>query len=159
MGDNTPKAPAIDPAAVEARSGTDYPPPFDAEVQGRERRKLGNALGLTKFGVNLTRLGPGVMSAQRHWHSHEDEFVLVVEGELVLVTDAGEQVLTAGMAAGFPAGAADGHHLINRSEADAVYLEVGDRNENDEVVYPDIDLHFRTVDGRAAYFHKDGAPY
>lgn len=159
MADKVPRPPAIDPAAVEARTSSIYPASFLEGVEGREKRALGNALGLTKYGVNLVRVPPGLMSAQRHWHSHEDEFVFVIEGELVLVTDAGEQVLTAGMAAGFPAGAADGHHLINRSEADAVYLEVGDRNENDETTYPDIDLHLRRIDGRFVFLHKDGMPY
>src|SRR5262247_3785297 len=126
------RTPALDPATVTPRIGTDYPPPFDRLVAGRERRRLGDALGLKNFGVNLMRLPPGCTSSQRHWHSRQDEFVFVVAGEVVLVTDGGEQRLTAGMAAGFPKGRADGHHLLNRSGRDALLLEVGDRTEGDE---------------------------
>ena len=152
--------PAIDPETVEARTGTNYPDEFAGPVKDREKRALGDALGLSQFGVNLVRLKPGVMSSQRHWHSHEDEFVIVLEGELALVTDAGEQVLGPGMAAGFPAGSGDGHHLINRSGRDAVYLEVGARDEaNDDVDYSDIDLIRRKKDAERVFFHKDGTPY
>ena len=152
--------PAIDPETVEARTGTNYPDEFAGPVKDREKRALGDALGLGQFGVNLVRLKPGVMSSQRHWHSHEDEFVIVLEGELALVTDGGEQVLGPGMAAGFPAGSGDGHHLINRSGRDAVYLEVGARDEaNDDVDYSDIDLIRRKKDGARVFFHKDGTPY
>ena len=151
--------PALDPETVEARTGTNYPDEFTAPVKDREKRALGDALGLKTFGVNLVRLRPGVMSSQRHWHSHEDEFVLVLEGELVLVTDAGEQTLGPGMAAGFPAGSGDGHHLINRTDVDAVYLEAGARTQGDEVDYPDIDMLVRFVDGERRYVHKDGTPY
>ena len=153
-----PKPPALDPETVAPIKGTGYPPPFDEGVSERAKRRLGDALGLTNFGVNLTTLAPGVMSAQRHWHSKQDEFVMIVSGELTLVTDAGEQVLTAGMVAGFPAGVADGHHLINKSDADATYLEVGDRTPLDDVDYPDIDLLVRHVDGKEAYVRKDGTP-
>ena len=125
--------PALDPATVAERTGSAYPEPLRAPCVARGKKALGSELGLTRFGVNLTRLEPGAWSAQRHWHTRQDEFVYVVEGELVLVTDAGEQTLHAGMAAGFPAGKADGHHLINRSAAPAVYLEVGDRTAGDEV--------------------------
>ncbi len=159
MATDAPKPPAIDPATVPARTGSEYPPPFDAEARGRERRALGDAVGLRNFGVNLLRIGPRVVSSQRHWHSHQDEFLYVLEGEVVLVTDAGEQVLGAGMVAGFPAGVADGHCLINRSDRDALVLEVGDRNPADEVVYPDIDLEYRIADGKGAFVHKDGTPY
>ncbi len=159
IADDAPKLPAIHPATVPARTSSIYPAPFLDGVEGREKRALGNALGLTKYGVNLTCLKPGLMSAQRHWHSNEDEFVFVLEGELVLVTEAGEQVLTAGMAAGSPAGAADGHHLLNRTDKDAVYLEVGDRVTRDEVEYPDIDLRLSRRDGKDVFTHKDGTPY
>ena len=118
--------PALDPATVRPRPGNSYPPPFGAASAAREKRALGDAVGLKNFGVNLVRLPAGSASSQRHWHTHEDEFVYVVEGELVLVTDAGEQTLAAGMAAGFPAGRSDGHHLINRSAAPGAYLEVGE---------------------------------
>lgn len=151
---------ALDPSTVPAREGSSYPPPFAAQVAGRRKQPLGDATGLTQFGVNLVELPPGCWSAQRHWHSHEDEFVWVVEGELVLVTDTGEQVLGPGMAAGFPADRADGHHLINRTDRPARYLEVGTRREDvDEVVYPDIDLEVRQRDGRQVYVRKSGEPY
>ena len=132
--------PGFDPMTVPARRGSGYPPAFQAECANRVKRVLGGPAGLTRFGVNLVHLEPGAWSAQRHWHSQEDEFVYVLEGEITLATDAGEQVLTPGMAAGFPAGVADGHCLINRSDAVAVYLEVGDRIPGDRALYPDIDL-------------------
>ncbi|MFZ5789879.1 MAG: cupin domain-containing protein [Pseudomonadota bacterium] len=160
MKDRQPlKSPALDPAMVAPDTGTSYPAPFRALVAGRARRRLGNALGLKNFGVNLTKLPPGCASSQRHWHTRQDEFVYVLEGEVVLVTDAGEQVLTAGMAAGFPAGKPDGHHLVNRSGRDALVLEVGDRTPGDEGNYPDIDMMWRIVDGEERYLHKDGTPY
>jgi len=153
------RAPALDPATVPVIRGSDYPPPFDRLVATRERRRLGDALGLKNFGVNLLRLPPGCGSSQRHWHSRQDEFVFVVAGEVVLVTDGGEQRLTAGMAAGFPAGKPDGHHLINRSAADALVLEVGDRTPGDEADYADIDMLVRLIDGEERYVRKDGTPY
>ena len=151
--------PALDPATVPVRVGSTYPEAFRAPVAGRMKQRLGDAAGLKNFGVNLVRIPPGVASTQRHWHTRQDEFVYILKGELVLVTDAGEQVLTAGMAAGFPANSGDGHVLINRSDRDAVYLEVGDRSEGDEVEYPDIDLAIRIVDGKPRPTHKDGTPY
>ncbi len=157
MGDLKP--PALDPASLPARTGSGYPEPFQAAVAAREKRALGDALGLKNFGVNLPRLPPGNASSQRHWHSKQDEFVYIVAGEVVLVTDVGEQVLSAGMVAGFPAGMGDGHHLINRSDRDALYLEVGDRSANDECDYPDIDMLVRWIDGEEKYVHKDGTPY
>ncbi len=153
------KPPALDPASVPVAAGSDYPAPFSVDAAGRERRALGDALGLANFGVNLTRLPPGVISSQRHWHSRQDEFVYIVEGEVVLISDAGEQVLSAGMVAGFPAGTGDGHHLVNRSGRDAIYLEVGDRSADDECDYPDIDMLVRWIDGEEKYVHKDGTPY
>jgi uncharacterized cupin superfamily protein len=153
------RAPALDPATVPVIRGSDYPPPFDRLVATRERRRLGDALGLKNFGVNLLRLPPGCASSQRHWHSRQDEFVFVVAGEVVLVTDGGEQVLVAGMAAGFPAGKPDGHHLINRSARDALVLEVGDRTPGDEADYSDIDMLVRLIDGEERYVRKDGTPY
>lgn len=154
-----PKPPALDPVTVKPDAGSDYPEPFRAAVAARERRALGDVLGLTNFGVNLLRLPSGYASSQRHWHSKQDEFVYVIEGEVVLVTDTGEQVLAAGMVAGFPAGEADGHHLLNRSGRDALLLEVGDRTSGDEVDYPDIDLLVRWIDGEERYVQKDGSPY
>lgn len=126
----------------------------------REKRALGDALGLTKIGVNLTTLAPGKQSAMRHHHSLEDEFVFVVEGEVVLRTSGGEQILRAGMCAGFAAGAGDGHHLINRSGAPCRYLEVSNRDLKDSAEYPDDDLAYsKGPDGRARFAHKDGTPY
>jgi uncharacterized cupin superfamily protein len=155
----TLKLPAVDPATVDSRLGSNYPAPHADAVKGREKKPLGDATGLTNFGVNLVRLPAGALSSQRHCHSKQDEFVFVLEGELVLVTDLGEQTLTPGMAAGFPAGAGDGHHLVNRTDADAVYLEIGDRTEGDEVDYPDIDMLIRHIDGKRTYIHRDGTPY
>lgn len=152
-------APALNPLEVEASRGTNYPEPFRNRVAARAKRKLGDALGLKNFGVNLTTLGPGGQSALRHWHSRQDEFVYVLTGELVLITEAGEQVLKPGMAAGFPAGQANGHHLINRSAKDATYLEVGDRTPGDAACYPDDDIQARMQEGRWTFSHKDGTPY
>ncbi len=150
------RPPALDPATLAERSGTGYPEPFRAMVAGRHKRALGDPLGLTDFGVNLTRLEPGAASAHRHWHTREDEFVYILEGELVLVTDAGEQLLRPGMCAGFPKGRPDGHHLVNRGDRPAVYLEIGSRHPEDEAFYPGIDL--RALPGRR-FTHADGTPY
>ncbi len=151
--------PAIHVQVVEAHVGSSYPAPFDADCAGRERRRLGDAFGLTQFGVNLLRLPPGQWSSQRHWHHGEDEFVYVLDGEVTLVTDAGEQTLRPGMAAGFKAGVPDGHHLVNRSARDAVVLEVGTRLEQDPVDYSDIDMLVRIVGGEERFVQKDGTPY
>jgi uncharacterized cupin superfamily protein len=146
----------IDPAVAEKRVGSGYPAPFDEPCKERERVRLGRAAGLAQFGVNKLTLHPGSWSSQRHWHSHEDEFILVLEGEVVLVTDDGEERLVAGDSAGFPAGKADGHHLQNRSSRDAVVLEVGTSNESvDVTTYPDIDM-LALPDG---YVHRDRTPY
>lgn len=150
--------PKIDIEAAPERNGTAYPPPYDAPCRARRRRRLGNAVGLTQFGVNRLELDPGVWSSQRHWHTAEDEFVWVLEGEVVLIDDAGETVLRAGDCAGFPRGAANGHHIVNRSDRRAVLLEVGGRfPDEDQVAYPDIDLQYRG--GEPGYRHKDGTPY
>ena len=153
------KRPALDPATLPEKGGTGYPAPYRDLVAGRARRPLGDALGLRTFGVNLTRLKPGAASAQRHWHERQDEFVYIVEGEAVLVTDGGEQVLKPGMCAGFPAGVADGHHLVNRSNKDVVYLEVGDRMPGDVYHYPDIDLEGRDGEPDSVFTHMDGTPW
>ena len=147
----------IDVKSIRKRTGSGYPAPFDQPVLARTRRALGDAAGLTQFGVNLLQLPPGAWSSQRHWHSEEDEFVYVVSGEVVLVTDAGEEVLRAGDCAGFPRGANDGHHLINRGNAPAVCLEVGTRAAVDYVGYPDIDMIFDSKVGK--YTHRDGKVY
>ena len=149
--------PKIDMAAVPARKGSGYPAPFDAPCATRTRRRLGEAGGLKDFGVNLMTLPPGGWSSQRHWHSHEDEFVYLLEGELVLVEDAGETVLRAGDCAAFAHGTGNGHHMINRSSTTAVYLEVGSRKPLDLTTCSDIDLKSANADGR--FVHKDGAPY
>ena len=148
--------PKIDPKTVPERRGSSYPAPYAQAVQGRIKQALGNAGGLTDFGVNLTRLPPGCWSSQRHWHTHEDEFVYVLSGELVLVTEAGEQPLCAGDCAAFPKDVADGHHLINRGSTTAVYLEIGTRAAESACHYPDIDLH---VEHSRGFTHKDGTLY
>ncbi len=153
------KPPALDPAEVPMREGTSYPEPFKELCRTRIKRVLGDALGLGNFGVNLVTLPPGACSAQRHWHSHEDEFVYVVAGEIVLVTEDGEQLLTAGQVAGFPAGRADGHHLVNKGAAPATYLEVGDRNAEDVCSYPDIDLHLAPTPDGHVFTNKKGERY
>ncbi len=151
---------AIDPQEIEPRTGTGYPDPFRQIVASRRKRVLGDAFGLTRYGVNLVELSPATWSSQRHWHTHEDEFIYVVAGVLTLVTDEGEQLLTPGMVAGFPAGDSNGHHLINNSEAVASYLEIGDRNGQDEVFYPDIDLLFKINDnGDQVFTNRDGVSY
>lgn len=150
--------PKIDIETAPQRNGTAYPPPYDEPCLARRRRRLGNAAGLNQFGVNLLVLDPGVWSSQRHWHSAEDEFVWVLEGEVVLIDDSGEMVLKAGDCAGFAAGDGNGHHLVNRSDRPARLLEVGGRRpEADTVTYPDIDLAY--VGGEPGYRHKDGRPY
>lgn len=159
VNQNSPKPPALDPETVEVWTGSTYPETFAAECRARRKRALGDAAGLENFGVNLVHMAPGAWSSQRHWHSHQDEFVYVLEGEVVLITDAGEQTLGPGMAAGFPAGSGDGHHLVNRSDADAVYLEVGDRTAGDEVDYPDIDMAARWFGGVRKFVRKNGTPY
>jgi len=150
---------AIDPTLSPGRRGTVYPEPFKAEVADREKWKLGDLYGLTQFGVNLVDLAPGAWSAQRHWHTREDELIYVLEGELHLVTDSGAQALTAGMVAGFPAGQADGHHLVNWSGKPARYLEIGARYQDDEAHYPDIDLFLEKRGGEFRFRHKNGDPY
>jgi uncharacterized cupin superfamily protein len=151
---------AIDAKSLEAKAGTNYPEPLRKFVAGRAKRRLGDAFGLKNFGVNLTTLAPGAMSALRHWHTRQDEFIYILEGEAVLVTNAGEQVLRPGMVAGFPAGKQDGHHLINRSDRDVLYLEVGDRLPGDAADYPDMDMVTRQqADGRWVYSHRNGEPY
>jgi uncharacterized cupin superfamily protein len=151
--------PKIDIPNLKLETGSGYPEPFRAVVAGRSRRRLGDAVGLDQFGVNLTRLAPGAQSAQRHWHAAEDEFVYVLEGELVLHENDGETILKAGEAAGFKAGVANGHCLINRSAADAVYLEIGTRSPREAAEYPDIDLSVRKDESGVRYLHKSGEPY
>ena len=160
MANDRLKPPALDPAQLTPRIASQYPEPFRSRVLPREKRALGAALGLTKIGVNLTTLPPGKESSMRHFHSHEDEFIFVLEGELVLRTDQGEQLLTAGTCAGFPAGGRDGHQLVNRSTKPARYLEISNRDPEDEAEYADDDLACRkAADGKYVFSRKDGTPY
>jgi uncharacterized cupin superfamily protein len=147
--------PKIDLAAVPARKGSTYPRPFDAPCAERARQRLGDAGELTDFGVNLMRLAPGGWSSQRHWHSHEDEFLYVIEGELTLVEDGAETVLRAGDCAAFAKNSGNGHHLINRSDTMAIYLDIGSRSPVDVVVYSDIDM----IISGGGFTRKDGTPY
>ena len=151
--------PKLDIEALPVDTKTPYPPPFDRVVYGRERRRLGNAAGLDQFGVNLTTLRPGAASALRHWHECEDEFVYVLEGEVVLIENGGETVLKAGDAAGFKANSSNGHHLVNRTTNDAVYLEIGTRAKHERVQYPDVDLVAVRDDNGMRFTHKNGDPY
>ena len=148
--------PKIDLATVPEHKGTGYPPRFSAPCAGRIRQRLGNAGGLTDFGVNLMRLPPGNWSSQRHWHSHEDEFVYVLEGEVILIEDGGETLLKAGDCAAFPKGTGNGHHLVNRSGRVAVYLEVGSRHPADVTTCSDVDMMSPSGGG---FTHKDGRAY
>jgi len=151
--------PKIDIPNVKIEIFTGYPEPYRDAVAGRERKRLGNVVGLDQFGVNLTRLKPGYQSSQRHWHESEDELVYILEGEVLLVEDAGETLLKPGDAAAFKAGVANGHCLINRSARDAVFLEVGTRSKRDRVDYPDIDMRNVKDDGGTRFLHKSGEPY
>jgi uncharacterized cupin superfamily protein len=152
--------PALLPDSVPPRTSSAYPEPFRSRVLPREKRALGDALGLTKIGINLTTLPPGKESSMRHHHTLEDEFVFVLEGEVVLCTDEGEQTLTAGTCAGFPAGTPNGHALVNRSAHPARYLEISNRDPRDTAFYPDVDLAYsRDEAGRHVFAHKDGSRY
>jgi uncharacterized cupin superfamily protein len=153
------KRPALDPDDVAPITGSGYPEVFRSRVLPRERRALGDALGLTKIGVNLTTLAPGKESSMRHWHTHEDEFIYVVSGEIVLRTDGGEQTLVAGQCAGFKAGVADGHQLLNRTSTTAVYLAISNRDDDDCGVYPDVDMRMNAASAPHTFTHKDGTPY
>ncbi|TVP64094.1 MAG: cupin domain-containing protein [Nodularia sp. (in: Bacteria)] len=148
----------INPENVPSRTDSTYPDKFKSVVFGRAKQALGNAAGLKNFGVNLVTLAPGSCSALRHWHTQQDEFIYIIEGEVTLVTDTGAQILTPGMMAGFPAGEEDGHQLVNRSNnVEVVYLEIGDRTPDDEVYYPDNDLIAKPgADGQTIFTHKDG---
>src|SRR5208282_3841881 len=148
--------PKLDLTSVPGRKGSSYPAPFDKEVANRIRQRLGEAGGLTQFGVNLLHLPPGAWSSQRHWHALEDEFVYVMSGEIVLITDRGEEILRAGDCAAFPSNVPDAHHLVNRSGNTARCLEIGTRTPDERVVYSDIDM---VVDPKIGFAHKDGTPY
>ncbi len=150
---------AINAREVNARTGTIYPAPDAAALAGREKRALGDLFGLTQFGVNLTTLQPGAWSSQRHWHEREDEFIYVVDGEIVLIDDAGEHVLTPGMCAGFKAGAPNGHHLVNKSARLATYVEIGTRSPEERSHYPEADMRGVKKDGKWTVSRKDGTDY
>jgi len=147
----------LDLSTIPVLTGTGYPEAFAEAVNGRSRQALGEAGGLSQFGVNMVELQPGAASSQRHWHTHEDEFVMVVSGELTLVTDEGETLMRAGDCAAFPAGRPNGHHLINRGWGNALFLAVGPNNPDDRAEYPDIDLVYENKTG--SYTHRDGTPY
>jgi uncharacterized cupin superfamily protein len=151
--------PKIDIEATALDTGTNYPAQFRDAIKGRQRKRLGNAIGLDQFGVNLCRLKPGAASSQRHWHANEDELVYILEGEVVLCEDDGETVLRPGDAAGWKAGTPNGHCLINRTGKDAVFLEIGSRASRERVEYPDIDMLMERGDNGARYTHKSGEPY
>jgi uncharacterized cupin superfamily protein len=149
----------IDVSKLPPVVGTLYPPPFDEPCRARARTKLGDAAGLTQFGVNLLHLPPGAWSSQRHWHTGGDEFVYVISGEVVLGTDGGDEILRAGDAAGFPANDQNGHCLLNRSERDAYALEIGTRIAGDTAYYSDIDMVAPAGSKPALYTHRDGVAY
>ncbi|HML07806.1 MAG TPA: cupin domain-containing protein [Xanthobacteraceae bacterium] len=151
--------PKIDIAKLPVYDGTDYPEPFRRVVAGRTRRRLGDAAGLDQFGVNLTTLKPGAASALRHWHHKEDEFVYILEGEVVLVEDDGETVLKPGDAAGFKANIPNGHHLVNKTKRDAIFLEIGTRSKHERAEYPDVDLVAISDEQGERYTHRNGEPY
>jgi len=151
--------PKIDLATAPVKTGSIYPAPYDREVVGRSSLRLGQAGGLSQFGVNLVTLEPGAKSSMRHWHSDEDEFVMVTEGELVLVEDAGETVMHPGDCAAFPAGNPDGHCLVNRTAAVARFLIVGTRAPRDVATYSDVDLMVTRQGGEARFTRKDGSSY
>ena len=156
--------PKIPTAALAAEvpprpTKTIYPEPFASRVAGREKRVLGDLFGLQNFGVNLTRLAPGSMSALRHAHAKQDEFVYVLQGTPTLRTDEGATLLSPGMCAGFRSGTGNAHHLINETAVDVVYLEIGDRTPGDSAVWPDDDLQVVEIDGKRKMAHRDGTSY
>lgn len=147
------------PAELTPNTDSGYPEPFRSRVLPRDKRALGDAAGLTKIGINHTTLHPGAESAMRHWHTQEDEFIFVLSGEVVLCTDEGERVLTAGMGVGFPSGRENGHQLVNRSDQPAVYLEISNRDAFDQTFYPDEDLHWNLPSTPGKFTHRNGTPY
>ena len=151
--------PVIDLAKVPVKTGSIYPEPYASMMKGRSSLRLGDAGGLTQFGVNLVTLEPGALSSLRHWHLNEDEFVMVTEGECTLVQDAGETVMRAGDCAAFPAGRADGHHFINRSDRVARFLVVGSKAPREVATYSDVDLRVEMESGRARFTYKDGSDW
>ena len=160
MSQSSPLVAILAAAAPPRTKPSNYPEPFASRMAGREKRPLGDLFGLTNFGVNLTRLAPGAVSALRHAHSRQDEFIYILQGEPMLVTDVGETLLRPGMCAGFKGGTGDAHHLVNRTTIEVVYLEVGDRTVGDAGSYPDDDIQaVLNADGKWMFTHKDGTPY
>jgi uncharacterized cupin superfamily protein len=151
--------PKIDISSLPTDTITNYPEPFRRALDGRSRKRLGNAVGISQFGVNLTTLKPGTWSSQRHWHANEDEFIYMLAGELVLCEDGGETMLKPGDAAGWKANGGNGHCLINRTDRDAVYLEIGTRSPRERVVYSDVDMVLERDESGGRYLHKNGEPY
>lgn len=149
----------IDQSKVPEKTGSVYPAPHAAEMAGRSSLRLGDAGGLTQFGANLVILAPGAKSSLRHWHAHEDEFVMVTQGECTLVDDAGVHPMRPGDCAAFPAGEANGHHFINQSDAEARFLVIGTRSDHEVATYSDIDMMVELKDGTATFTHKNGTPY
>lgn len=149
----------IDLSKAPVKTGSIYPQPYAARMRGRSSIRLGEAGGLTQFGANLVILAPGALSSLRHWHAHEDEFVMIVAGELVLVQDEGETVMRPGDCAAFPAGEPNGHHLVNHSDTEARFLVVGTRAPREVATYSDVDLMIEIEDGQARFTRKDGSPY
>jgi len=149
----------IDLTKVPVKTGSIYPEPYAAMVAGRSSLRLGDAGGLTQFGVNLVTLEPGAMSSLRHWHLREDEFVLVTEGSFIMVTDAGETEMNAGDCAAFPAGSTDGHHFLNRTDKVARFLVVGTKAQSEVATYSDVDMQVHMAGGRARFTHKDGSDW
>jgi len=148
----------IDLSKIERKSGSGYPEPYASMMSKRSYLRLGDAGGLTQFGANITILEPGGMSSMRHWHMHEDEFVMVTQGEVVMVTDDGETVMRVGDCAAFPAGVENGHHFLNRSSAEARFLVIGTRAARETAYYSDVDMKVEDVNGVSTYTRKDGSP-
>ena len=151
--------PLIDIAKAPVKTGSIYPKPYDSQMAGRWSIRLGEAGGLSQFGVNIVVLEPGAKSSLRHWHLREDEFVIITEGTLVLVDDAGRHEMSVGMCAAFPAGEENGHHFVNESGEEARFLVVGTKAPHEVATYSDIDLKVELSNGRATFSHKDGRPY
>ena len=151
--------PKLDLAKVPVKSGSIYPEPYAAMMQGRSSLRLGDAGGLTQFGANLVMLAPGALSSLRHWHQAEDEFVMVTDGECVLVQDAGETVMRPGDCAAFPAGSTDGHHFINRTDTVARFLVIGSKAAAETATYSDVDMQVHMANGKARFTHKDGSDW
>jgi uncharacterized cupin superfamily protein len=151
--------PKIDLATVPVKTGSIYPEPYAAQMQGRSSLRLGQAGGLTQFGANLVILAPGARSSLRHWHRSEDEFVMVTQGECMLIEDAGETVMRPGDCAAFPAGVTDGHCLVNRSGTEARFLVVGTKAASEVGTYSDVDLRVEMEAGNARFTYKDGTPW